>query len=382
VPGGRDGMGDTIMGYGKYTIGRGRKNLYERPVPQMVNSSKGVIIRHKEYLFDVPASAPLITEVFPLNPGQAKTFPWLSRVAQNFEEWVPRGIAFEYRTTSGDSFSGISPALGSIIMCTQYNALNGNFVTKAQMENYEGAVSCKPSVNMLHAVECKKSQTVMDSLFIRSGEIQAGGDLRLYDLGKTQVAVVGGQPAVAGALLGELWITYEVELRKPKIPEDPMVLSAHFTLDSQHIADMKPAQPFGDETHVDLHPKEGSTLKTVNLDGTGFAGTGGYINWTSTPPGLYLVVIGVSWTTGGTAGTWSTVSSAGGKWVKIWAGGISEWQEEWDDTTATSKTTNFMGIWQITAPGGYVEMANSSTGAGGTAYPMDVFITEMADSIK
>jgi len=381
VPGGRDGMGDTIMGYGKYTIGK-RKSVYERPVPQMRNSSKGVIIRNKEFLFDIPASAAFISQIFPLNPGQSQTFPWLSKVAQNFEEWVPRGIAFEYRTTSGDSFSGISPALGSVIMATQYNALNGNFLSKAQMENYEGAMSCKPSVNMLHPVECKKSQTVMDSMFIRTGDVQGGGDLRLYDLGKTQVAVVGGQPSVDGAILGELWITYEIELRKPKVPEDPIVLSAHFTLDSAHIEDMSPAQPFGDQAHSDLLPKKGSTLMSVNLDGTALAGTGGFINWTYTPPGYYLICIACVWATGGTAGSWSMVGSAGGNWVKIWAGGIADWQQEVDVGSTTSRTTNFMGIWQITAANGYIELTNSSTAGGGTTYPMDVIITELSDSIK
>ena len=190
---------NTLTGYGAYYAKRSRgRKVYEKPVPQIKNTSKGVIVRHKEYIMDVPGSVDFQTETLALNPGLIDTFPWLARVAQNFEEWLPRGMVFEYRTTSSDTLLAASPALGSVIMATQYNSVNPSFTNKQDMENYDNAISCKPSVSCLHVIECKRSKTVMDEMYIRTTAPPPNADLRMYDLGKFQIATVGGQ---AGAVV-------------------------------------------------------------------------------------------------------------------------------------------------------------------------------------
>jgi len=107
-----------------------------------------------------------------------------------------------------------STALGTVIMATQYNSLNANFVDKRTMENYEFANSAKPSVTFLHPIECKSSLDVASHLYVRTSS-QFTGDQRLYDLGDFQLAVQG--MAFNGGVIGELWATYEVEFFKPKI---------------------------------------------------------------------------------------------------------------------------------------------------------------------
>jgi len=110
-------------------------------------------------------------------------------------------------------------------MATEYNVLNGTFDSKQQMENYEFANSCKPSTNMYHQVECAKSQTSVDLMYVstiaganatatNSAITGQSGDLRLYYLGLFQLATVGMQ---AAANIGELWVSYEIEFLKPKI---------------------------------------------------------------------------------------------------------------------------------------------------------------------
>jgi len=79
---------------------------------------------------------------------------------------------------------------------------------------------------MIHPVECASRLNALSNMYVRSGSVPAGADQRFYDLGNFQIATVGMQ---AGAVIGELWCSYNVKLLKPKLPT-PLganLLSAH-----------------------------------------------------------------------------------------------------------------------------------------------------------
>lgn len=210
----------ALTGFGDYRVLDNSLMRGGMSPPEIVNSATtgGVIIRHREYLCDINASANWNLLAFPLNPGIATTFPFLSQIAPAFEQYRLRGGVFEFKSLSSDAVlsTATSSALGSVIMATDYNVLNNNFATKTEMENYEFANSSKPSCSFLHPIECARDQTPVSDLYIRTSSTSvAAGDQRLYDLGKFQIVTVGMQAAQGVA--GELWFTYEVELRKPKI---------------------------------------------------------------------------------------------------------------------------------------------------------------------
>lgn len=213
------GLGYLISGFGDYKVNENTLMTGGLDPPQVVNAvdQGGVIIRHREYLKDILASINFSIEEFPLNPGLVQTFPWLSNVAQHFEQYKFRGVLFEFKTLSSDTVlsSATSSALGSVIMSTQYNALLPPFPDKFTMENYEFANSSKPSISFLHPVECMRGQTTLTELYVRGSDAPDGSDKRLYDLGNFYIATVGMQ--AASGVAGELWVTYEIELYKPKI---------------------------------------------------------------------------------------------------------------------------------------------------------------------
>jgi hypothetical protein len=226
-----------LTGFGDYNVEYNSLMEGGLSPPELVNSARegGVIVRHREYLGDISATVNFNLTSYPLNPGMADTFPWLSGVATSFEQYKFRGVVFEFISLSSDAIlsASTSSALGAVIMATEYNSLNDNFINKAQMENHEFGNSRKPSLNFMHPVECKKSLTSVDLLYVRGGAIPAGADIRLYDLGKTEIATVGMQ--AASGVAGELWVTYEVELYKPQlndnvIPDSQLIKMDHFTL--------------------------------------------------------------------------------------------------------------------------------------------------------
>jgi len=194
------------------------KAMGSNELPTIINTKSGVFIRHKEYLGDIVNTQAFTNTVFPLNPGLVGSFPWLSQVAEAFEEYEWRGLVFQFRTMSSDMIlsTATSTALGSVVMATQYDVLDTPFVNKSQMENHCYANSRKPSQSFLHGVECARGNSPVTRLFTRAGAVPPTGDARLYDLGNFQIATQGMQGTGTGTI-GELWCSYEIRLFKPQI---------------------------------------------------------------------------------------------------------------------------------------------------------------------
>jgi len=211
-------VGNSITGFGDYQV---KSNVLLAPEPPiMINDSVrgGVLIRHREFLQDIITSSTIGAfnlDSFPVNAAMERTFPFLSQIAANYEQYSLEGCIFEFRSMSADALNSTNTALGSVIMASNYDSLDINFTSKSEMENYEFGMSCKPSCNMMHPIECAPRQTTITELYTRNGSAPANSDLRLYDWCNTQIATVGFQAASVN--IGELWVTYQVRLLKPKL---------------------------------------------------------------------------------------------------------------------------------------------------------------------
>lgn len=232
--GGLAGNGiSKIAGFGAYKVtANSLVNQVDEGVqiPEFSDGRHATIIRHREYVTDlvVPATPTAFTNLsFPLNPSVAGTFPWLAGVASNYDSYQVLGMIFEFRSTTSDITAG--GALGTVIMSTDYNSVDANFANKLIMENSEYAVSNKPSLSMVHCIECDPSITTNPIKYLRSGPVPSGKDPRLYDWGNFQVATTG-LPGSAGQVLGELWVSYEIALFKPCLVNSIAGGVDHFTL--------------------------------------------------------------------------------------------------------------------------------------------------------
>lgn len=214
----------SIFGSGDYiTSGSPTYNILSNDaVPQFSTGKFQNMVCHREYIGDVVGSTGFNNNVYPINPGIGSTFPWLNTIAAQYEEYKLHGMVVEFKTTSSD-YNAASPALGVVMLATQYNVNSPAFITKIAMENYEYAVSVKPSQSVLHAIECKQSLTPDYEKYVRTGDV-ADQDLRLYDFGTLNVATQGMSSAYT---VGELWISYCVELIKPKITGVALPTTAH-----------------------------------------------------------------------------------------------------------------------------------------------------------
>jgi len=208
-------------GFGDYSVKHNvlLSDVQSGSPPSIVNSAGlpggGTRIRFREYLADIISHATANTfklDSFPINVSNESTFPWLSQIASNYQEWNPRGIMFEFRSMSADALNSVNTALGQVIMATQYNAALENYQSKPEMENSEFSKSIKPSDSCLHMIECAKQSSVLSNLYTSN---TLSDDPRFSILGNFQIASNGCQGTSVN--LGELWITYEIDLLKPKL---------------------------------------------------------------------------------------------------------------------------------------------------------------------
>lgn len=177
-----------------------------------------IVISHKEFLGDVITNVTpgvFTSKTYRLNPGSYQTFPWLSQISQNFQQYRFEGLCFHFKSMSADALTNSNTALGSVILCTQYDAQMDPPETKVEMENMEFSQSIKPSQSITHFVECAKSQSPLSELYINAKPKDQTGDKRFYDFGQFTIATQGMQGVEVN--IGELWISYQVRLFKPQL---------------------------------------------------------------------------------------------------------------------------------------------------------------------
>lgn len=214
--------GRRLVGHGAYDpqvdAATSGVTTIDQDVPQIDNiagTDGGICVKYKEYIGDVISAGTAFNMAFtlPLQPGAKQTFPWLSTIAQSFQQYRFHGLAFVFKTTSGELST--TQALGEIVMSANYNAADIAFTNKQQMLQQIMAVSRVPSKDAIFGIETAADQTSVNVQYTRGQVVPSGQPAQFYDLG-TMYLATQGQPT--GVTLGELWVTYNVELLKPQLP--------------------------------------------------------------------------------------------------------------------------------------------------------------------
>lgn len=197
-------------------------------IPSMHNSGQSIVVRHKEFVCEVTSSSAFaIKQSLPINPGLSKTFPWLSDLANCYQQYKIKGMVFHYVPTSGNAVSSTNNALGSVMLQTSYRSNDSAPVNKTEVLNEYWSSECVPSETLVHPIECNPDENPFNVQYIRGTEVPSGDNQLLYDLGVTHVCVSGQQ--ADNIVLGDLWVTYEIELKKPIVNSNVTKDFAWFT---------------------------------------------------------------------------------------------------------------------------------------------------------
>lgn len=272
-------------------------------VPVMHSGGESALIRHREYIGDVRTSGTANTfsiDGYALNPGVETTFPWLAGVAAQYQEYTFKGVIFEFVSTSADALNSTNTALGTVLMATQYRATADAFTNKFGMNNQHYSNDGKPSDNLCHPIECDPKENPYRIQYVRTGSVPTGEDPKTYDLGTFYIATTGFQGTSVN--VGELWVSYEVELRKPAIPTTLgySVNMSHYTANA----------------YTDAIPLNGWSLE---YDTIGLERNGNVITFPENlVPGLYMFTF--AWTGDATAVIAPAFTMSGMDSSTIWNG--------------------------------------------------------------
>jgi len=231
----------SIMGSGDYSI---KENSIHRDcgalpagmeIPKFTVNNRFTRVTHREFVGDVISPGAglgySVLRADDINPTNSNLFPWLSGIANSFQQFKFNGMVVEFKSTASDFATG--GALGTIVISTNYNANLPVYPSKQAAENSEFAVSCKPSMCQIHSIECAPRERPTEYLYLQRNALGLAGDplsvsdKRLTSFGTLQLACQGLSAAV-GQVCGEYWVSYDVTFLKPVI-NSPAALPLNFS---------------------------------------------------------------------------------------------------------------------------------------------------------
>jgi hypothetical protein len=294
----------TLTGYGDYAVTHNslaNKTVIGEmadQVPVFRQQGADTRIRHCEFVADVVAPATpgnFSVTTYSIDPTDPIAFPWLHTVARKYQRYKVRGMVIGYRSTSTDYNNS-----GVVAIAVNYDPSEEPYFSMEGLLNTKFAVSTKPSCSMIAPVECDPARSPTDGYYVKhatSGDV-TDATVRQTTLGKINVATTG-LTLPAGTALGQLYISYDLELLYPYLHEMQVVSTGMFS----------GAVTYTDQAHVNAYV-DGGARGIVSGYGSGGSASvqvkrlndpTSLFPWVALvfPPGKYIVSwLDSSWTDG------------------------------------------------------------------------------------
>jgi hypothetical protein len=178
--------------------------------PEIKGTRDSCRISHREFIGNIVGNDVfIIRQTLAVNPGLSATFPWLSIMAQGWEEYEFKSLRFCYYTRTGSNTNG------SVMIAPDYDAADATPVTEAVITSYEGIVEDAPWKDMCCVLKPQLLKRAFGRHYIRTGPLLQNQDIKTYDVANLFTAVVDGSP---NAAWGKLWVEYTVDFFVPQLP--------------------------------------------------------------------------------------------------------------------------------------------------------------------
>lgn len=172
-------------------------------------------IKHRELISSITGSVGFTVSSFlAVNPGIPATFPWLSIMAQGWEEYRFRSIRFVYKTRTG------STTPGSLIMAPDYDSADAAPATEQIMSTYSQCIEDAPWKDITCVLKTSNSNPLGKHHYIRQAALAANLDIKTYDIANFIVATTDG----TAIPWGKLWVEYDVDFFIPQLPASGAVV--------------------------------------------------------------------------------------------------------------------------------------------------------------
>lgn len=196
----------------------------ESPQPPMfetiADETGALMVTHRETIQSIygnPSTTDFVNVTFSLNPGLTRTFPFLSQIAANFEEYEFVQLMFSYIPQTNFTLNSEDGQTGSVYMYTDYNAFDRPKRSPQEMIQSYGTTKGRALQRIEHGIECDPKKLSGDGHnFVRVRGLAENEPITKYDHGLFQLAVDSTPSTVANQIIGTLQVTYKILLRKPR----------------------------------------------------------------------------------------------------------------------------------------------------------------------
>lgn len=196
-------------------------------VKGVARRSEVVSVSRLEYIGDVIGSTAAFSlqASYKVNPGQALTFPWLYRNAQNFDMYKFRRLKFIYmgKTSTANT--------GEVNLVFDPDPTDSAPASDAEALQYQARLSSPVWVDEACLDIPSSDLQRLPKFLVRESVVAS--ELTTFDVGALHL-IVGGN--VAAVKVGQLWVDYEVDLYAPQIISTgfaPLKFSSQFTITAQ-----------------------------------------------------------------------------------------------------------------------------------------------------
>jgi len=166
-------------------------------------------IRHRELLASVTGSTAFTVALsLGINPGLSTSFPWLSVMAQAWEEYEFTSLRFCYYTRTGTNIPG------SVMMAIDYDAADAAPASEQIASSYEGVVEDAPWKDICCNARKLSMTGPLRKHYTRNTALAANLDIKTYDVGNFFLMTVDG----TAVPWGKLWVEYDVVFTLPQLP--------------------------------------------------------------------------------------------------------------------------------------------------------------------
>jgi hypothetical protein len=322
-------------------------------------SRRGQTVHEDEYIGDINGSVTFATSQYNVNPGQAATFPWGSRISQLYEEYDFEMLEFYYKREVSE-FATNGQA-GKVILSFDYDASDTAPTTKQQVEDTVPHVDGMPCTPVLALrIDCARVRK-NPAKYVRPGAQPANTDIKTYDCGVLSVSTQGNTNT---SLIGELHVRYRVRLSEPVL-ESSLVQGGVV-----HFSGITPTTLNNFATAV---LQSGGTPAL-----TGITAAADVITFPAGIPGNYLVYFAVAGSTSATVPTLTPSAGASAFNITTYGGVRDSNAGNASAIGGANVPVIAMGTYTIATTGGLVTVT-PSTLVGGNA--MDLFIVSLPASV-
>lgn len=246
-----------------------QSNNFVNQTASMRNSNRSdgsIIVSHREYIGDINTeivnNSFVISNAIQVNPGLYQSFPWLYRIAQNYESYTFKKLAFEFQTAS----STLSQT--SILMAFDYDPADPAPSSKIEMMQYHSACRTQVWNSLICSADSKDLKKFAKEKYIRVGPLPAGQTIQNYDVANFYLAYTS---STSSSFAGELYVTYEVELQTPQAQSPASYLynstyKSYTVLDNAELTTL--TKPLLQSTTASNNNIEGGLPITLNINGS------------------------------------------------------------------------------------------------------------------